>query len=251
MDRASTFDAQNGFEPSNDIRMLMMEHDYTFYPNNGLIDQWTLSANAGLHFNHEDARKEKWFVPSISAQLKGQISVSLMWLLVNDELFHGVQFDNIGRAHVSINARPSSSLTLMFNGGFGRFIRRLDTPDMGIGHTIDLTARLRPTSQLQVDLSYSRARLSSVATGALFYDGYVVRILGVYQFTPELFLRVIGQYDQFAKAFDLYPLLSYKLNPFSIFYAGSTYAMSNFGEPFGVRQTARQYFLKLQYLLRS
>ena len=251
IDRAPTFDAQNGFVPSNDTRLLNMENDYTFYPNNALIDQWTLSANMGLHFNHEDVRKEKWFVPVVSAQLKGQVNVTLMWMLVNDELFHGVQFDNINRAQVSINARPSSSLTLIFNSAFGRFIRRSDTPDMGIGHTVDLTARLRPTPQLQVEISYSRARLSSVATGVLFYDGYVTRVLGVYQFTPELFLRVISQYDQFNKAFDLYPLFSYKLNPFTIFYAGSTYAMSDFGEPFGVRQTTRQYFLKLQYLLRS
>jgi hypothetical protein len=251
MDRTPAFDAQNGFVPSVDTRMLFMEHDYTFYPNNAIIEQWTLSANAGLHFNHEDVRKEKWFVPVLGAQFKGQISVNVMWMLVNDELFHGVQFDNINRAQVSVNARPSSSLTLMFDGAFGRFIRRSASPDMGIGHTIDLTARLRPTSQLQVDLSYSRARLSSVATGGLFYDGYVARILGVYQFTPELFLRVIGQYDHFEKSVDLYPLISYKLNPFTIFYAGSTYAMTDFGDPFGTKQTMRQYFLKLQYLLRS
>ncbi len=77
MDRTPTFDAQNGFVPSNDTRMVFMEHDYTFYPNNALIDQWTLSANMGLHFNHEDERKEKWFVPVIGAQFKGQISASL------------------------------------------------------------------------------------------------------------------------------------------------------------------------------
>ena len=251
MDRAPTFDAQNGFVPSNDTRMLNMEHDYTFYPNNALIDQWTLSANMGLHFNHEDVRKEKWFVPVVGAQFKGQISVTLMWMLVNDELFHGVQFDNINRLEFHINARPLSSLTLMLDGGLGRFIRRSDSPEMGTGHNLDFTARLRPTSRLQVDVSYSRARLSSVATGQLLYDGYVARVLGVYQFTPELFLRVIGQYDQFNKSFDFYPLFSYKLNPFTIFYAGSTYAMSDFGDPFGVKQTTRQYFLKFQYLLRS
>lgn len=67
----------------------------------------------------------------------------------------------------------------------------------------------------------------------------------------EIFLRVIGQYDQFDEAIDFYPLLSCKLNPFTIFYAGSTYDLSDFGSPFGIRQTSRQYFLKFQYLLRS
>jgi hypothetical protein len=77
------------------------------------------------------------------------------------------------------------------------------------------------------------------------------RTVGVYQFTTELFLRIIGQYDQFNKVIDIYPLFSYKLNPFRIFYAGSTYSGSDFGDPFGVNETVRQYFVKLQYLIRS
>jgi hypothetical protein len=122
---------------------------------------------------------------------------------------------------------------------------------VGTGHNINLTAQIRPTSQLQIELSYSRARLSSVATGELFYDGYIARTVGIYQFTSELFLRVIGQYDQFDKPIDFYPLFSYKLNPYTIFYVGSTYSLSDFGSPYGIKQTARQYFLKLQYLIRT
>ena len=251
MDRSPVFQAQNGFIPNTDTRMAFFQHQYSFYPNGGLVDQWSLVSNAGLHFNHEGVRKEKWFVPGVDVLLKGQTDVTVTYFMVNDELFGGTQFDNINRTQININARPDGSLSLFFNGSFGRFIRRSDNPEMGTGHTIDFTARLRPTFRLQLDLSYSRSRLASVAHGTLFYDGYIARLLGLYQFTPELYLRVIGQYDQFNKALDFYPLFSYKLNPFTIFYAGSTYSMSDFGDPFGVKQTARQYFLKLQYLLRS
>jgi hypothetical protein len=251
MDRAPTFQAQSGFVPNNDARILFLQQQYTLYPNNAFLDSWSIEANAGLHFNHDGTRKEKWFVPGFSAQLKNQINVTVTYFAMNDELFGGVQFDNINRTQIDVSARPSSALTLMFDGAFGRFIRRSGNPEMGTGHNISLTATLRPTSRLQIDLSYSRARLSSVASGVLFYDGHISRVMGIYQFTPEIFLRVIGQYDQFNKAIDLYPLLSYKLNPFTIFYAGSTLDLADFGSPFGVRQTARQYFLKLQYLLRS
>lgn len=251
MDRAPTFQAQDGFVPNNDTRMAFLQEQYTFYTNNAVLDSWSIQANQGLHFNYDGTRKEKWFVPGISAQLKNQVNITVTYFAVNDELFGGTQFNNINRTQIDINARPSSLVTLWFEGSFGRFIRRSDNPDIGRGHTIDLTATLRPTSRVQIDLSYSRARLSSVATSELFYDGYIGRVVGVYQFTPEIFLRVIGQYDQFNKAIDFYPLLSYKLNPFTIFYAGSTYSLSDFGSPFGTRQTGRQYFLKLQYLLRS
>jgi len=251
MDRAPTFQAQNGFVPNNNARMVFLQQQYTFYPNDALFDSWSVEANAGLHFNHDGMRKEKWFVPGVSAQLKNQINVTVTYFAVNDEHFGGTQFDNINRTDVRVFARPSSAFTVSFEGSFGRFIRRSNNPEMGRGHDISLTATVRPTSRLQVELMFSRARLSSVASGELFYDGYVSRVMGIYQFTPEFFLRVIGQYDQFNKAIDFYPLLSYKLNPFTIFYAGSTYDLTDFGSPFGIKQTARQYFLKLQYLLRS
>jgi len=251
MDRSPTFQAQDGFVPNNNARIWFLQQNYTFYPNNALFDTWSMSMNGGLHFNHDWIRKEKWLVPGISATLKSQTDIQITYLAVNDELFGATQFNNINRTQVEIDSRPSTWLTLSFEGAFGRFIRRSDTPAMGRGHNIDFSARIKPTSQLQIELSYARARLSSVATGELYYDGYIARTVGVYQFTPELFLRVIGQYDQFNKAIDFYPLLSYKLNPYTIFYAGSTYSLYDFGAPYGVKQTARQYFVKLQYLIRS
>jgi hypothetical protein len=250
-DVAPTFQAQAGFAPRNNNRTWFLQENYSFYPNNAWLDTWSISANGGLHFNHDWTRKEKWLDPRISATLKSQTDIQISYFLVNDELFGGTQFNNINRTQVEIDSRPSTWLTLSFNGSFGRFIWRSDTPDMGTGHDISLSAQVKPTSQLQIQLSYARSRLSSVATGELFYDGYIARAVGIFQFTPELFLRLIGQYDQFDKAIDVYPLLSYKLNPYTIFYAGSTYSLIDFGPPFGVRQTSRQFFLKLQYLLRS
>jgi hypothetical protein len=251
MDRSPTFQAQDGFVPNNSIRTGQFDQQYTFYPNNALFDQWGVFANEGLHFNYNDIRKEQWFVPGVYAQMKSQTNITITYLAVNNELFKGAQFDNINRVQININSRPWSALNLYFNGSFGRFINRSDSPSMGRGHNISLTALIKPTSQLQVELDYSRARLSSVATGELFYDGYIARTNAVYQFTAEIFLRFIAQYDQFNKAIDIYPLLSYKLNPYTIFYAGSTYSLSDFGDPFGIKQTARQYFVKLQYLIRS
>jgi hypothetical protein len=251
LDRSPAFQAQDGFVPSNDTRMLFLNQSLSFHPTGAVVDQWSISMNNGLHFNYDDIRKETWALPNLYVQLKAQTSVNLTYFLVNDELFRGVQFDGIHRGEISIFSRPSSFLTLSFDGSFGKFIRRSDTPEMGTGHNIYLSAQVKPTSQLEVDLSYSRARLSSVATDALFYDGYIARSTGIFQFSKELFLRVIGQYNEFSRGIDIYPLVSYKLSPYTIFYLGSTYTMFDFGEPFGVQETATQYFVKLQYLIRA
>jgi len=251
LDRAPTFQAQDGFVTNNDTRSLFLQQSYSFYPNNGFLDMWQLFMNNGLHYNYDGVRKEKWALPGIYAQLKSQTNINFIYFLVNDELYQGIQFDKINRGELTINSRPSSLVSLSFDGTFGKFIKRVDNAEMGRGHSISMSATLRPTSQIGVDLSYSRARLSSVATGDLFYDGYILRGTGIYQFTPELFFRVIVQYDEFSTETDFYPLLSYKLNPYTIFYAGSTVSTNDFGQYYGTRQTARQFFLKLQYLIRS
>ena len=110
---------------------------------------------------------------------------------------------------------------------------------------------LRPTSKLKVEFSYSRARLSSEATDELFFDGYILRTVAAYQFTTEIFIRGIAQYNSFDKSFNVYPLFSYKLNAFTTFYAGLTNDYLDYGKETGFATTARQFFVKLQYLLRS
>jgi hypothetical protein len=80
-------------------------------------------------------------------------------------------------------------------------------------------------------------------------EGYIVRTVASYQFTPEMFLRTIAQYNSFERSFSLYPLLSGKLNAFTIFYAGVTNNYLDGGD--GLVTTARQCFFKLQYLWRS
>ena len=250
-DKSPTFQAQDGFVPSNDTRMLMFNQWYSFYPNNWLIDMYAPEVDAGIHYNYDGVKKEQWVLPNVYFQLKGQINLNVTYFLVNDELFEGVQFRNIRRTMFNLYSRPFSMLNLNCSLSLGRFINRADSPSLGAGHTLSLTAQIKPFSQFQVELDYTRARLSSVTTGELYFDGYIARTSCAYQFTPEMMLRVIGQYDQFNQAIDIYPLLSYKLNPYTIFYAGSTYSLSDYGPPFGTRQTARQYFLKLQYWIRT
>ncbi|PIU45869.1 MAG: hypothetical protein COS95_01490, partial [Ignavibacteriales bacterium CG07_land_8_20_14_0_80_59_12] len=144
-----------------------------------------------------------------------------------------------------------SSLSLWFSGQLGRFIRREDSPELGTGHQFSVGVTIRPTDRLQLELLYDRTRLSALDRDELFYDGYIGRAVIAYQFTPALYVRAITQYNQFDKIIDIYPLVSYKLNPFTIFYIGSTHSMTDFGSPYGTRQTARQFFVKLQYLWRS
>ena len=69
-----------------------------------------------------------------------------------------------------------------------------------------------------------------------------------YQFNREFSARLVGEYVTEGKQFRLEPLLTYKLNSFSVFYLGSSHALDDYPAPTGLTQTDRQLFLKFQYL---
>jgi hypothetical protein len=250
-DLSPTFQAEDGYVFQNDLRTLEMDHTVQFYPNTSLMDWWGIDLDSFLHFNYQDARKERWIVPTLFTQLKSQTQLSVNYLLVNDELYHSVNFFGVHRWNFNLYTRPSSAVTLSITASVGKFIYRADNTTLGKGHNITAELVLRPTDQLSMTLDYSRSRLVDAAGNNLLFDGYISRLSMIYQFNGQIFIRLIAQYDQFNKALEIDPLFSYKLNPFTIFYAGSTDNLTNYGDQFGIRQTGRQFFVKLQYLWRD
>lgn len=92
-------------------------------------------------------------------------------------------------------------------------------------------------------------------SGAELFRDFIARGEISYQGSRELSLRLILQYRDRDSAWDADPLLTYRLNPLSTFFLGSSRDYRNLteidpGGP-GWRLTHRQYFLKLQYLFRT
>ena len=69
-------------------------------------------------------------------------------------------------------------------------------------------------------------------------------------------MRLVTQYNQFDSRVEIDPLLTYKVNPFTAFFIGSTHDYQEF-DPFEgergnrFRATGRQIFFKIQYLVRT
>ncbi|MCU0454393.1 MAG: carbohydrate binding family 9 domain-containing protein [Bacteroidetes bacterium] len=249
-DFSPTYQTYNGIFSSTNYRQFFLEPRYTFYFTESFVERLSLMMSGSVQHNYAGQRKEQAVQPAVNLRMKGQTFLFASYLLVNDELFQGVQFRNIRRGMIELNSQAFDALSFGLYGQIGRFIFR-PAVEMGDGHNLGASMTIRPTSQIKVDVSYNRARLSSVATGALYYDGYVGRVVGIYQFTPEMFIRSIFQYNSFDRSFNVYPLFSYKLNALTTFYAGMTNNYLDFGLADGFTTTERQFFVKMQYLFRS
>ena len=87
------------------------------------------------------------------------------------------------------------------------------------------------------------------------YEQHITRTRFQLQANRELSVRLVVQYNDGWETWDVDPLLTYQLTPFSVFYLGSTYDYGNLNagldDPSAWRLTNRQFFMKIQYLFQT
>jgi hypothetical protein len=247
LEKSPTFRADNGFVAGNDVRMASFWSNLTFYPEKSWITRVSPNINGALKWNFAGVRKDVWIQPDIYAQFIGQSEFELNYLW-SEERFRDIVFKGIQRADGKISSNFSALLSPGIYVSYGRSIaRNLDTPVLGKGYDITFWCTIKPWSRLVIQPEWDYSRLDYSGGGNIF-KGYILRTRFNYQFSRELMARVILQYDDFDRRFNFEPLLSYKLNPFTIFYIGSSQAYEKFDGEKNITPTSRQYFLKLQYL---
>jgi hypothetical protein len=172
------------------------------------------------------------------------------------ESFGGVQYDNIWHLYQDASIQPSDLFQLSASATYGHKIaRRYYT--MGKTLDISISAGVKPHPRLLLQQWLDYARATNLDTGAELYDGYIYRTRINYQISRPLTIRMIVEYNDFQKQLSVDPLVTFRLNPFSVFYFGSTCSYIETieeGEP-GVETTSnrlasRQFFAKLQYLFQ-
>jgi hypothetical protein len=267
-DYSPTFRAENGFVTSNNFRTAGLWTGYMIYTDEGkFTERLQPQFNWGRRYNYDGLFKDEWMQPSIWIRFRKQTG---FWAgyLVSKERYAGVLVDGIRRFAPEVWTDFSAYLSCGVWGRFGRTLVRdeLD-PRLGYQTSFGAWANLKPTSQLKLNLNFRSFRLEELVAredpetgdwleaGTEIYDVYIVRARLTYQFTRNLFFRVITQYVDSDNLIEVDPLLSYKLNPFTVFFIGSSHDYMRFenalpGDEPVYKQANRTYFVKFQYLFR-
>ncbi|MDZ4700881.1 MAG: DUF5916 domain-containing protein [Rhodothermales bacterium] len=252
-----TFRADNGFVNQNDARGLFLMQGFNFFPKKiALIDRIGPRVQAMRQWNYGGLQKEEFVRASVFTQMKRQTFLfagyTHSW-----ERFRGVAFDGLRSLNLELESNFSEPVSLGVNYEGGRDIaRNVASPEIGKSLNLGAYATIRPTARLRLSPQISYSRLTDLDSGEAFFDGYIARLLTTYQFTRQLSLRAVAQYNDFSNRLDIDPLLTFRINPFSAFYIGSTHGLDSFNgrNPGDARyyvQTERQIFFKFQYLFRS
>ncbi len=252
-----TFRADNGFIRQNDIRDFSFFNGFNIYPEKiGFIDRISPRGGFGREWNFDNVQKEDFGFVGMFVQMKAQTR-AFAGLEMNRELFNGVEFDGIRQWNFFVGSNFSEPVQLGASLNTGKSIaRNIDVPELGNSLNINAFATIRPTDRLSFEPQYSFSRLRDLDTGEDFFNGYILRVRTNYQFSRRFFMRTIVQYNDFAERLEIDPLLTYRINPFSAFYVGSTHDYATFpgrtqdASRF-LQHSERQFFFKFQYLFRT
>jgi len=248
LDKNPTFRTSNGFATQNDRRQFSIWQGVNFYPNNRWVTRIMPNFEIARVWNYDGRRKDEWLRPEFYGSFAYQTEIELAYLW-SRESFKGIYFPGIRRVELEINSNFSGPATagLWFSRGH-TIARNLDTPVLGRSTELNVWSTLKPNTSFTItgEIDYSKMHHTD---GSEIFEGYIFRTKFNYQFTRQLMARLVTQYDDFDSNFDIEPLLSYKLNPFTIFYIGSTHAYEQFDGHDGITQTEQQFFLKFQYLV--
>jgi hypothetical protein len=275
-----TYRTQIGYDPWNDQRNGFFFTTYHFRPATGLFER--ISPQVGIDrrwsFNEgENGFIRKW------AHGYANLSANLRWAQTQlgagytqgSERWFGAEYRDLWSVHAEAYSRPHDKVAASLSTVFGR------GPAVyadAVGKEVNFSAELeiKPIDRLVIEPSYNYSRSAHLDTDHELFKEVIWRTRVRLQVNPRFSLRLVGQYDDYdvnvavgapeyyhmsGRTWEIDPLVTYRVNSFSMLYLGSTHDFSDFGVPtdgFNLprqsqsiwRQSQRQFFIKLQYLFQ-
>jgi hypothetical protein len=189
------------------------------------------------------------FGTAMFIQLSGNIQSEMSYNYTVNEEFEGFDAKGMQEFSAFVSYSPSEAVRLGMFTEFGESIRYdSENPDIGDSFFIGTFNNFQITPKLRFSPSFRYSQLKNKLDQSLYFSGFIARTTINYQFNTNLSFRVIGEFNDFDKAFFFQPLLKWNPNPFTIFYIGGTNGYSRIDEKnrYGIENS--QLYLKFQYL---
>ena len=244
-----TYRADNGFESGNNQIIGIFLTSYSFLPENSLFVEIQPILRAARIWNYDGIIKNNGLAPQILFKLRGQTTVFLR-IARGPELFRGIKFTDQQHIFTEVTTQFSD----LIQGGIWierrRTIARFKDPLISADQLRwGFTGTIKPVNRLVIESELESLDLKDLDGNELI-NGYVFRTRTEYQISKEMFFRFVVQYNDFSKRMNIEPLLTYKINPFSVFFIGSTHSSEESVLTGDFIQSERQFFMKFQYLFR-
>jgi hypothetical protein len=252
--KTPTFRAENGFESSNNSRRIYGQSVWIYFPDN-FFTQVVGGFHTGVEHNFDGEQKAMYIVGFGNLTMPRQTRLNFQYARRLQYRFKDTELN--GTYDLKLNLNSQFSKRYQFGTNIGRHVapvRFLEVPEEGRLATNRFWVRMQASKRLNVGLSYNFQKMTTMDRKTDYFSGYTTTLRASYQHNKSLGFKVLAQYNDFSKTFQIQPLLTYQPSPFTIFYIGSTqnqkvntlsYDAINAGQ-----LTNSQYYLKFQYLFK-
>ena len=281
-DLSPEFLTLTGFIPRTDFRSFTNETHYYFRPAGKFLVAWGPEFEVFSSWDYNDTPLDETYIPSFYVELQRRTYIKLHYFFDKERIrpvdFEGlpenVDFDTSGwlvNFTTSYFKQGTIDLSYAQNEGIN-----FEPPDGALPFSADQTSfsvemRLRPLKRLQMRNFYLYTGLKS-KEGPIIFDDHIISVRTNYQFTKELSLRLILQYEATIVNPELTSLedrrnlngdvlVTYMVNPWTALYVGYNGNRQNLSfidridPPHLIRtrgdflNDANQFFMKFSYLL--
>jgi len=274
-----SYRTETGYDPWVDYRNASIWTQYTFYSDDGFFQRIQPQIYTDVRWRFDGVRRWEHQNFSLHSQLRwAQTDVSLTVSRGSETWTNGVtglltDYNGLYSASISGDGRISNELGFYGRYERGRGVARF-ADAIGTEDVANVSLDIKPIDRLVIEPDISFVRSKHVDTRKELYRQFIARTRFRLQVNRELSLRLVLQYndgkanihvDEDAagpvyyewrrRAWDIDPLLTYRLSSFSVLYLGSTHDIKYFpgsdAYPSEWQQSARQFFVKLQYLFQA
>ena len=266
---------------SSDTSGIHNRVNLNFYPQNSSLNSWGTALMAVYLKDTEGTRIYTQLDPSVNLRFATSnygLSLSNRTEVLRPKDFAGLTTNRkYDTDTVRFNFSNTALQTLTFSGSYqtGTVVNLVppagNMPSIADSRRIDLDLLWRPFDRLRISNTLLKTDLETRSGGTKVFSNEIFRSNWNYQFTREMSLRFIAQYDKTDAGpatrlkdkenlnFDL--LLRYVINPWSAFYVGYNTNQSNFdiiefeGErelvtTNDLRRDGDQLFVKFSYMFQ-
>jgi hypothetical protein len=284
LDVANGFRAENGFVNRIDIRSVDLFGDYTFWPEGDRLISWGPALSVQRVWDHQGTLLDDGFEVGAGWQFHRRTMATVSYGQ-KDEVLRPKDFAGLlenrsfpqETAELVFKSSLIPEVTLGVEYSWGTTIHFTppagEEPQLADASGAELTLVVRPWHSLTVDNTYLLTRLTAPDGGGRIFDNHIFRSKWNWQWSRELSLRFIAQYDEIdadptltslpaGKNLNFDALVTYLVNPGTalfVGYNGNGAELDRLGLPSERRRflglsnltyDAWQVFAKFSYLLR-
>lgn len=264
LETSPTYRPDIGYRSKNSQRGPRLSSTYDFwFRNNKWIQRISSYVEVGSEWNFDDEKNYEFIQANMKFVFKAQTSVHSRYERSN-ALYKGRWFDNLYSWHTCLSSQFSDMVRCGGDINYGNEIARYY---MTVARELDfiLWLDVKPIDNFLMEFSYHFVDGNALdeeiennpSLEKNLYEDYILWSRINYQFNRELSLRLVMEYDDYYKYWGVDPLITYQLNPFTVFYAGFSHDFSEYelfddnrvsGKKW--KQDSRQFFVKIRYLLQ-